>query len=94
MIINSMKNSIVNLKSFLLKKSSTELSYCYNIELSCIRKNNVLKTKQTFKHLFDGILIMLFANLKPSKVQQWYSDFGNLCVSSHNGKRPTDIQTI
>ena len=41
-----MKNSIVNLKSFLLKKSSTELSYCYNIELSCIRKkNNVLNTK-------------------------------------------------
>ena len=37
---------------------------------------------------------MLFANLKPLKVQQWYSDFGNLCVSSHNGKRPTDIQTI
>ena len=29
---------------------------------------------------------MLYANLKPSKVQQWYSDFANLYVSSHNGK--------
>ena len=52
MIINAMKNSIVNLKSFLLKKSSTELSYCYNIELSCIRKNNVLKTKHKLLNIY------------------------------------------
>ena len=47
-----MKNSIVNLKSFLLKKSSTELSYCYNIELSCITKNNVLKTKHKLLNIY------------------------------------------